>query len=400
MTLARQELLDRRPDWGAGRRSFVSLALEPLAPAAMRQLLAGLVPGLPEPAIAAILARAEGIPLYAVETVRMLLDDHRLEEADGAYRPVGELSGLAVPESLHGLIAARLDALDPADRILLQAAAVLGQTFTLPALAAVAAEPADLLETQLKALVRREMLAVNADPRSPERGQYGFTQAVIREVAYSTLSKRDRRARHLAAARFFEGQGDEELAGVLASHYAAAYRAAPEGPEGDAIAVQARLALRGAAERAGALHDYEGALAYLAEARSVAGDPAERAAIDERAAEFARFGRPARAGRVAHRPGDRVAPLAGRPAGRGPGVDTPGPHPRRLLPAGRGDPHARAGAGGDRRGPARCRHGRDHGPARRAPTWRAATRPAGSSGRTGQSSWPSGRTPFRSSSMP
>ena len=88
------------------------------------------------------------------------------------------------------------------------------------------------------------------DPRSPERGQYAFVQALIREVAYSTLAKRDRRSRHLAAARFFESLGEDELAGALAGHYLAAWQAAPDGPEGDAVAVQARLALVGAAERA------------------------------------------------------------------------------------------------------------------------------------------------------
>ena len=56
-------------------------------------------------------------------------------------------------------------------------------------------------------------------PRSPERGQYGFVQALVREVAYGTLARRDRRARHLAAARYFEALGDDELAGVLATHY-------------------------------------------------------------------------------------------------------------------------------------------------------------------------------------
>ena len=79
VTLARPELLERRPDWGAGRRNFVALSLPPLSEASMRELLAGLVPGLPAPAVRAILERADGIPLYAVETVRMLVAEGRLE---------------------------------------------------------------------------------------------------------------------------------------------------------------------------------------------------------------------------------------------------------------------------------------------------------------------------------
>ena len=78
VTLARPELLERRPDWGAGRRNFVGLALQPLPELAMRQLLLGLVPGLPEAALKAILDRADGVPLYAVETVRMLVAQGRL----------------------------------------------------------------------------------------------------------------------------------------------------------------------------------------------------------------------------------------------------------------------------------------------------------------------------------
>src|SRR6185437_990177 len=100
VTLARPELLERRPDWGAGKRSFTSIHLEPLPASAMRALLAGLVPGLPAVAREAIVARADGVPLYAVETVRMLLAQGRLVLADGVYRPVGELSDLAVPETL------------------------------------------------------------------------------------------------------------------------------------------------------------------------------------------------------------------------------------------------------------------------------------------------------------
>ena len=283
VTLARPELLDRRPGWGAGRRNFIALSLEPLTEPAMRQLLAGLVPGLPEAATQTILARAGGIPLYAVETVRMLVAEGRLEVAEGVYRPVGDLSRLKVPESLHALVAARLDALEPTDRALLQDAAVLGQTFATPALVAVTGLAADVIEPRLRDLARREVLALDTDPRSPERGQYGFNQALIREVAYSTLAKRDRRARHLAAARYFEGNGDDELAGALATHYLAAYEASPAGPEADAVAVQARLALKGAAERAAGLGSHDMAVAYLRQALTVTTDPAERGELLERA---------------------------------------------------------------------------------------------------------------------
>ena len=284
VTSARPELLDRRPDWGMGRRNFVALSLEPLSDEMIGAQLGGLVPGLPGPAVRQILERADGIPLYAVEIVRMLLHDGRIERTDdGAYRPVGDLSHVDIPDSLHALIAARLDGLEPSERALLQDASVLGLSFTVPGLAAIAGTDVEPTQHLLQDLVRREFVLLNVDPRSPERGQYSFVHRLIREVAYATLSKRDRRSRHLAAARYFETLGDEELAGILASHYLDAYRAAPDGEEGLAVAAQARVALRAAAERAAGLHSHVQALGYLEQALEVVTEPVERAELLERA---------------------------------------------------------------------------------------------------------------------
>jgi class 3 adenylate cyclase/tetratricopeptide (TPR) repeat protein len=283
ITLARPELLERRSDWGAGKRTFASIHLEPLSRDAMRELLAGLVPGLPEAAVEAIVGRADGIPLYAVETVRMLLAQGRLVADGGAYQPTGDLGDVAVPESLTALIAARLDGLDPTDRGLIEDAAVLGQSFTLAGLASVSGMDRDELERRLLSFVRRELLVLDLDPRSPERGQYRFVQALIREVAYNTLARKDRKVRHLAAARFFESLGSDELAGGLAGHYLAAQRLAADDAEAAALAAQARIALRGAAERAAALGSHEQAVVFLEQAIGITADPSERADLHARA---------------------------------------------------------------------------------------------------------------------
>ncbi|MEP7041182.1 MAG: adenylate/guanylate cyclase domain-containing protein [Chloroflexota bacterium] len=275
IALARPELLDRRSDWGAGRRNFTSLVLEPLDNATMQELLAGLVPGLPTTVVERVLERAEGIPLYAIETVRMLLSEGLVALGDGVYRPVGDLSELSVPASLHALIASRLDALAPEDRSLLQAASVIGKTFSVDAVAAVAGEAASEVAGRLHALVRREMLTLEADPRSPEKGQYGFVQGLIREVAYGTLARRDRKRLHVSAARHLETLDDEGIAGALAEHYLAAHRAHPDGPEGDALAAQARVALKAAADRARALGSLVQALHFLEQALDVTSDPEE-----------------------------------------------------------------------------------------------------------------------------
>jgi class 3 adenylate cyclase/tetratricopeptide (TPR) repeat protein len=290
VALARPELLERRPDWAGSVRTTTRLNLEPLGDDHMQALLEGLLPGLPATALRSIIERAEGIPLYAVETVRMLLDTGALIVSEGRYQLKDELPQLAVAETLQALIAARLDANRPEDRSLLQDAAVLGLSFTTEALAAVNGADPPTLEAQLERLVRRQLLVQETDPRSPERGFYRFVQALVREVAYQSLARPDRRTRHLAAARFFEALGEDELAGVLASHYLDAFHASRPGPEADAVAVQARIALLGAADRAVALHSHRQAIAHLEQALTVTDDPAEQAAIHER---ITRSGEPA-----------------------------------------------------------------------------------------------------------
>jgi class 3 adenylate cyclase len=284
---ARPELLERRPGWGSNVRTSTSIHLEPLSEADMRLLLTGIAPGLPEEALVSIIERAEGVPLYAVETIRMLIDRGTLVADGDQLQLAGELPPLAVPETLHALIAARLDALGAEERGVVTDAAVLGLSFTVPSLQGISGISSEVLTQQLDALVRREIMVLDVDPLSSERGQYRFIQGVVREVAYQSLAKRDRRAKHLAAARYFESLGEDELTGVLASHYLSAYRASPAGGEADALAAQARVALRAAADRATALHAPHGALEYLEQALEVTVDPIEQAALHERASPAA-----------------------------------------------------------------------------------------------------------------
>ncbi len=287
VTLARPELLERFPTWGAGQRNFTSIHLEPLPDDDMRALLAGLAPGLPARTVKVILARAEGVPLYAVETVRMLVSDGVLVREEDAYRTKGAIEKVSIPASLHALVAARLDGLATADRAILQQAAVLGSSFSVAGLASISGQSEEALAGALDRLASREFVRLETDTQSPERGHYQFMQSVIREVAYQTLTKRDRRARHLAAARYFESLGDEELASALASHYLDAWRSSGEGPEADAMAAQARVALRAAADRAGTLHSYDQEANFVKLGLEVATDDHERAILLERAGDAA-----------------------------------------------------------------------------------------------------------------
>jgi class 3 adenylate cyclase/tetratricopeptide (TPR) repeat protein len=291
VTLARPELVERRPGWGAGRRNSTSLFLEPLSDGAMDEMIGGLVPGLPEDVRVRIRERAEGVPLYAVETVRMLLDRGLLKQEGSRYVVSGPVEELAVPESLQGLIAARLDGLPAAERSLLQDASVLGKTFSIAGLAAVTARPEAELEPLLTSLVRKEVLGLQSDPRSPERGQFGFLQALVRKVAYDTLAKRDRKAKHLAVARYLEsswGPEDEEIVQVVASHYLDAYRAAPADPDAAEIKSKARETLVRAARRAESLAAHEEAWRYFDRALELTEDELQRAGLLEQSGEQAR----------------------------------------------------------------------------------------------------------------
>jgi class 3 adenylate cyclase/predicted ATPase len=253
LVLARPELGQGRPGFGAGRNR-TALTLDPLDAASMDTLVDELVPGMPAPARAKITGQTQGIPLFAVETIRSLIDRDIVQPVEGRYRLTGEVGELAVPDSLHALLAARLDALDAPVRRLVADAAVLGTTFPADALAAVSSQDEAVVRAGLAELVRREVLTVSADPLSPEKGSYGFAQNMLRQVAYDTLSRRDRKARHLAVAGYlratFAGDG-EEVADVIARHYLDALDAVPGDPDAAGIRAQAVAALTRAAERAG-----------------------------------------------------------------------------------------------------------------------------------------------------
>ena len=290
VALARPELVERRPTWGAGGRNVTSLYLEPLSERAMTELLCGLVPGLPDELVARIRERADGIPLYAVETVRMLLDRGLLERAGDEYRPTAAVGALAVPETLHALIAARLDGLPPDERRLLQDASVLGKTFTRRALGLLLGRQEHELEPLLTSLVRKELLDLQSDPRSPERGQYGFLQALMQRVAYETLSRAERKSLHLAAARYLEeawGTDEDEVVEVVAAHFLDAYRAQPDADDAAQLRDEARARLARAGDRAASLAAWKEASAYYERAAELTDEPRERALYLLRAGESA-----------------------------------------------------------------------------------------------------------------
>jgi tetratricopeptide (TPR) repeat protein len=290
LTFARPELAGDHEGWPAGRRGATALTLEPLEDPAMHQLLAGVVEGLPAAAAARIVARAQGVPLYAVETVRALADRGVLRETDGGLVLDGELGELDVPASLGSLLAARLDALEPVERGLVKAMSVFGGAFPRSAAAALGDVTEDRLDGVLAGLVRRQVFTIRTDPLSPDRGQYAFAQNLLRVVAYEMLSRQERKPRHQAAAehlrRVFANDG-EEIAEVIASHYLDAYHAAADDPDADQLRAQALAALRRAGQRAATVGAPETAERMFMTAAGLAVDAAEQSGLTAQAGEMA-----------------------------------------------------------------------------------------------------------------
>ncbi len=252
LVFTRPQIAERRPGFGSGPNR-ASITLDPLDGDSMDELVDALIADIPTADRALIVSRAQGIPLYAVETIRALIDRDVVRPVEGRYRLVGGIGELGVPDSLHALLAARLDALDVVARRVVADAAVLGSTFPAEAIGAISGLDETACAVVLGELLRREVLLVSADPLSPEHGSYRFAQDMLRQVAYDTMSRRDRKARHLAVAAHlrasFPGDGEEVLDAV-ARHYVDALDAVPDDDDVDDVRRAAIDVLTRAGERA------------------------------------------------------------------------------------------------------------------------------------------------------
>jgi class 3 adenylate cyclase len=252
---ARRELLDRRPGWGGGKVNAATIALGRLSDDETAKLIAELsVRSLLEAQTqAALLDRAGGNPLYAEQYVRMLAERDDAED-------------LPLPESIQGIIAARLDALAPRDKALLQEAAVIGKVFWLGALAA--------SEQQLHALRLKEF--VQRARRSSVEGEteYAFKHVLVRDVAYGQIPRPERAEKHLRAAEWIQSLGRlEDHAEMLAHHYVNALELTRAAGRDDAALVGPTVgALRDSGDRALTLNALPQAAAYFEQALALVAD--------------------------------------------------------------------------------------------------------------------------------
>ncbi|HEY2004957.1 MAG TPA: AAA family ATPase, partial [Solirubrobacteraceae bacterium] len=270
------------------------LDLRPLSDADIETLVAAAVDGAPPALLGSVREHAAGVPLFAVESLRMLADRGAMTRADDAhrYRLVGEVNDLDVPPSIHALVAARLDRLGHLERSALRGGAVLGHRFTVPAAAALARVDESDARSLLDALVSKQFLAVDTDPRSATRGTYAFVHRQVERVVLGTLSKRERKARHLAAVEFLSRQAsDPDRAAILAGHLTAAFEAYPDAPDAAEIRQRALGLTLDAAQRADEVGALNEAIALFARAAEIESDERRRADHLVRAARAAeRYG--------------------------------------------------------------------------------------------------------------
>jgi class 3 adenylate cyclase/tetratricopeptide (TPR) repeat protein len=268
--------------------------LAPLSDADIEALVGAAVEDAPAALLSSVREHAAGVPLFAVESLRMLADRGvMIAEGDThRYRLVGEVRDLDVPPSIHALVAARLDRLSGLERGVLRGGAVLGQRFDVLAAAALAGVSTDDARSLLDGLVSKQFLAVDTDPRSQSRGTYTFVHRQVQRVVLSTLSKRERKARHLASIEYLSGLApDPDLAAVLAGHLVAAFEAHPTAPDATDIRRRALKLTLDAAQRADAVGALNEAVELFARAAQIETDELRRADHLVRAARCAeRYG--------------------------------------------------------------------------------------------------------------
>jgi len=266
---ARPELLARRPGWGGGKVNSSTILLSALSEVEMTELVGSLLEesDLPRDATARLLEHAAGNPLYAEEFTRLL--------SAGPARP-------ELPETVQGIIAARLDTLPREEKELLQEASVLGRVFWLGALG----RERWTLEERLHSLERKEF--VSRERRSTVAGEteYVFGHALVRDVAYEQIPKAERAEKHRAVAEWIESLGrPEDHAETLAHHYAAALDYLQQTGQGlDGMGERARFAFRAAGDRASGLNAHVQAAAFYERALALSDE-------ENRAQLLLRYGR-------------------------------------------------------------------------------------------------------------
>jgi class 3 adenylate cyclase/tetratricopeptide (TPR) repeat protein len=257
---ARPELLSRRPGWGGGKPNALTLSLSPLDDDETARLVAALLDRsvLPAETQTVLLQRAGGNPLYAEEFVRMVTD-RELVTGEGE---------LPMPESVQGIVAARLDGLPDEEKTLLQDASVLGKVFWLGAAAEIGGVDRQAAEKALHRLELKEFVRRERRPSVAGENEYAFRHLLVRDVAYGQIPRARRAEKHRLAGDWIDRLGrPEDHAEMLAHHYSNALELArAAGADTSAFEQPARRALREAGDRAYTLSAYQSARRFYSAA--------------------------------------------------------------------------------------------------------------------------------------
>ncbi len=230
---SRPDLTSRRPTWGGGRRSMSAIALDPLTADQSQHLIELLltVDDLPPSVHATMVERAEGNPFFLEEIIRRLIDDGSLEREGDRWRATASIADVQIPDTVQAVLASRIDLLDPPDKRILQAAAVVGRVFwTGPVADRVGADRTSVSEA-MRRLEDRELVVSRPGSTLAGEREYLFKHILTRDVAYESLPRRERIAAHEAVATWLEttaGSRAAEFAELLAYHGATAVHIARE----------------------------------------------------------------------------------------------------------------------------------------------------------------------------
>ncbi|MFC3500494.1 ATP-binding protein [Micromonospora krabiensis] len=274
---ARPELVDRDPSWAGSITGSLTITLPPLRDTGIASLYAHMFgqAAFSADLLNPLIEVAGGNPLYAHEYVRMLIEQGALRQSGRGWSLERHLD-LPMPESVHAVIANRVDLLDAADRAVLLAAAVVGVQFWPGAVAAALGQPVETVERALRRLEQRDFVHEQADSAMAGQPEYRFRHVLVRDVCYQRLPRTERVARHERTADWLDALSrsrDTDLAEVLAHHRWAAHEIARTlGMETRRYAAAARHALHRAARRAYALHGLEAAASHAGRALGLADD--------------------------------------------------------------------------------------------------------------------------------
>ena len=257
---ARPELLERQPRWSMESVTARVLRLAPLSEPETRDLLDALLrhEHLPERTSAALLSTAEGNPLYAEEFVRMLVNRELLVQKDGEW-VLSQTDDLPVPDSVQGIIAARLDGVPETEKAVIQDASVIGKVFWSGAVASVSERSHWAIEEALRQLEQRQLVRRKHDSSIAGEFEYVFEHSLIRDVAYRTIVRPLRAEKHRRAGEWMSSlKGDRhDRADAIAYHYVTAFENAEASGRGSTeLRREASNALQAAARRAGSIHSY------------------------------------------------------------------------------------------------------------------------------------------------